>query len=595
VTAPGGRLRREARFLAGLIRTLARVRSISAKSTRLICDDLETAVDRWRDRPAISFEGQTISYGELDALANRFAHWALEEGIGRGQTVAVFLPNRIEYLAAWYGLTKVGVVAALVGSELAGHALVHCLAICGARHCLIDARTADAFADVGGQLDPSIRGWRLDPPPGETAPPGLIEGRAVERPSRAGRSGITADQTALLIFTSGTTGLPKAARITHMRAQLYMRGFAGATGARASDRLYLALPLHHATGGLCAMGAALLNGASVALRRSFSASRFWGEVDAEGATMFVYIGELCRYLANQPAGPQERRHRLRLAFGNGLRPDVWAVLEGRFGVPRVLEFYGSTEGNVSMFNFDGRLGAIGRAPRWLPGVLNAALVRLDVESETPIRGADGLCVRAGDGEVGECLGRIAHDARGAYSGYVDRAATDNKVLRDVFAPGDRWFATGDLMRQDAAGYFYFVDRVGDTFRWKGENVSTGEVAQSLLAAPGVIEANVYGVVVGGLDGRAGMAALVARDGLDLAALAARIDADLPPYARPIFLRLLPRLDTTATFKPRKAELVADGFDPALAKGPLFFRNHAGAFVALTPELHARIISGEERI
>ena len=298
-------------------------------------------------------------------------------------------------------------------------------------------------------------------------------------------------------------GLPKAARNTHVRAQLYMRGFAGSTGARASDRIYVALPLYHATGGLCALGAALLNGGSVFLRRKFSATHFWGEAIDESCTMFVYIGELCRYLVNQPPSENETRHKIRMAFGNGLRPDIWPVMKQRFAIPEILEFYGSTEGNVSMFNFDGREGAIGRVPKSLRKRFNIRLVQFDVESEAAVRGANGLCREAGPGQIGECIGEIGGEARNEYSGYVDKAASEKKVLHDVFEKGDAWFATGDLMKTDADGYFYFVDRIGDTFRWKGENVSTGEVAERLTACPGVKEANiVYGVVVPGAEGRA---------------------------------------------------------------------------------------------
>ena len=380
-----------------------------------------------------------------------------------------------------------------------------------------------------------------------------------------------------------------------MRAQLFMRGFAGATGAKATDRLYLTLPLYHSTGGLCAMGAALLNGGSVALRSGFSASRFWDEVTAEGATLFVYIGELCRYLAAQPPRPLERAHRLRLAFGNGLSPDVWPVFEERFGIPRILEFYGSTEGNVSMFNFDGTPGAIGRAPPYLGDFLNAALARFDVEKGAPVRGADGFCVRAAPGEVGECLGRIAEDARTAYSGYVDKAASESKVLTGAFRRGDRWFRTGDLMTRDKDGCFYFVDRVGDTFRWKGENVSTTEVAQRLAAAPGVTEATVYGVKVGHLDGRAGMAAVVAGPDFDLAAFGRYVAAALAPYAQPLFLRLMANIETTGTFKHRKGDLQADGFDPAKIASGLYFRDKSRGFVPLTPALHAQIVAGEVKL
>ncbi|MGI8840622.1 MAG: long-chain-acyl-CoA synthetase [Caulobacteraceae bacterium] len=590
------RLKREGRYLSGLARTLARVRSIRATSKTLICDDLEGAVDRWRDRPALSFEGAALTYAELDALANRCAHWALVQGIERGEAVALFLPNRLEYLPIWYGLAKVGVATALINNQLAGAALAHCLNVSGAGHCLVDRDTEGALEGARALLDRPMQAWSLSTPTGERRDlAAAIEAMSDARPDRSVRAGMTARDTALYIYTSGTTGLPKAARITHMRAQLFMRGFAGATGAKAADRLYLTLPLYHSTGGLCAMGAALLNGGSVALRRGFSASRFWDEVTAEGATLFAYVGELCRYLAAQAVRPAERAHKLRLAFGNGLGADVWPVFVERFGIPRILEFYGSTEGNVSMFNFDGTPGAIGRVPPYLGGFLNAALARFDVERGAPVRGADGFCVKAAPGEVGECLGRIAEGVRTAYSGYLDLAASRSKVLESVFRPGDRWFRTGDLMTRDRDGCFYFVDRVGDTFRWKGENVSTTEVAQRLATAPGVIDATVYGVKVGRLDGRAGMAAVVAGPDFDLAGFGRHVAATLAPYAQPLFLRLTANIETTGTFKHRKMDLVADGFDPAKVGASLYFREKAGGFVPLTPALHARIETGELRV
>jgi fatty-acyl-CoA synthase len=307
--------------------------------------------------------------------------------------------------------------------------------------------------------------------------------------------------------------------------------------------------------------------------------------------MFVYIGELCRYLVNQEAHPDETRHKIRLAFGNGLRPDLWPVMKSRFRIPAILEFYGSTEGNVSMFNFDGREGAIGRAPRWLRSRFNIRLVQFDVESEQPVRGTSGFCVECGAGQVGECIGKIGRDARAEYSGYVDKAATERKVLRDVFEKGDAWFATGDLMRSDADGYLYFVDRIGDTFRWKGENVSTTEVAERLQAAPGVEEANVYGVAVPGAEGRAGMAALVVGPEFDIKVFGEQIARDLPPYAQPLFVRILPEMETTGTFKQRKMDLVAEGYDPARVKGPLYFNDPKRGYVKLTKTVHDKIAGG----
>ncbi len=589
------RLNREWRFLKGLLRTLGRVRSISAQSANLLCDDLEAAVDKWRSRTAITFEGQSLTYGELDALANRYAHWAQDQAIHRGEVVALFMPNRLEYLAIWYGLSKVGVATALINNQLTGQTLAHCVNISGARHIVVDDDTWPPFEASRKLLNHDLQEWMLGAAhQGQRDLGQAMKGLSSLRPDRSARDGMTARDTALFIFTSGTTGLPKAARITHMRAQLYMRGFAGATDARPDDRIYVPLPLYHATGGLCGVGAALLNGGSVALKRKFSASHFWADIVAEGCTQFVYIGELCRYLTHLPPSPEETQHKLRLAFGNGLRPDVWDQLVDRFHVPQVLEFYGSTEGNVSMFNFDGQRGAIGRAPKYLRGAFNIRLVSFDVEAEAPVRGADGFCVEAPPGETGECLGQIHDDARTAYTGYADKAASEKKVLHDVFAKGDRWFRTGDLMRQDADGYFYFVDRVGDTFRWKGENVSTGEVAERLLGAPGVTEANVYGVKVGDLEGRAGMAGLVTGPGFDVKAFADYVERELPAYEQPLFVRLLPQIETTGTFKYRKVDLVADGFDPAKVTQPLYVKDAKG-YQPITAEVFAEIQSGHMRL
>ncbi|MDB5426648.1 MAG: acyl-CoA synthase, partial [Phenylobacterium sp.] len=365
--------------------------------------------------------------------------------------------------------------------------------------------------------------------------------------------------------------------------------------ARPADRIYVALPLYHATGGLCALGAALLNGGSVVLRRKFSATHFWPEVVQEGCTMFAYIGELCRYLVNQPPVEDETRHKIRLAFGNGLRPDIWPVMKQRFRIPDILEFYGSTEGNVSMFNFDGREGAIGRAPKWLRKKFNVRLVQFDVETEEAIRGPNGLCIECGPGQIGECIGQIGGDARSEYSGYVDKAASEKKVLHDVFEKGDAWFATGDLMKTDADGYFYFVDRIGDTYRWKGENVSTNEVAERLLACPGVQEANVYGVAVQGAEGRAGMAGLVVGADFDIKTFGEGVARELPPYAQPLFVRILPHIETTGTFKARKMDLIADGFDPGKIKGPLFFHDAKRGYVKVTKGVYEKIAASAVKV
>ncbi|MDP1632664.1 MAG: long-chain-acyl-CoA synthetase [Caulobacter sp.] len=593
------RIVRELRYLKGLSRTLRWVKPIAPDSKDLICDDLEASVDRHKDSPAITFEGKTLTYGEMDALANRYAHWAKEQGITRGETVALFMPNRADYLPIWYGLTKVGVATALINNNLTGAALAHCLNLSGALHCLVDAETSPAFEDVRDQLTRHVAQWTLGPVIGDRRDlTTALKSCSTLRPDRlTARGELRGRDTALWIYTSGTTGLPKAARINHMRAQLYMRGFAGSTGAEATDRIYQVLPLYHATGGLCAMGAGLLTGGSIVLRKKFSTTHFWRDVHEEKCTMFVYIGELCRYLINAPPDPLERDHNLRLAFGNGLRAEVWQEMVDRFNIPQVLEFYGATEGNVSMFNFDGHVGAIGRVPKYLKSRINARLVQFDIDKEAPIRDANGFCIECGPGQIGECIGKIdAGDARTNFTGYADKAATEKKVLHDVFTKGDAWFRTGDLMRQDAEGYFYFIDRIGDTFRWKGENVSTGEVSDQVSEAAGVLEANVYGVQVPGQDGRAGMVSLTVDDHFKLADFYRHVEKELPAYAQPLFLRLQRQIETTGTFKYRKVDLVADGFDPGKVRDPLYFRNPVKkAWTKITKPAFAKICEGAFRL
>jgi fatty-acyl-CoA synthase len=582
---PMARLMREIRFCSGLFRTLWRIRKIAPDSTTLVCDDFEGAVDKFADHTALVFEQERFTYAQLDALANRFAAWGAAQNLKAGDTVALLMPNRAEYVPAWVGLAKIGVATALINNNLAGGALAHCLSISNADHVLTDTEGMSAIETIRAGLPRPLTYWSIDSTLN-------LKTFSSERPDKSKRAGIRAKETALYIFTSGTTGMPKAARITHMRAQLYMRAFAGATNASPQDRVYCALPLYHSTGGLCGVGSALLNGGTLVLRRKFSATHFWDDITNYDCTIFVYIGELCRYLVNQAPNPKERTHNLRLAFGNGMRPDVWTEFQQRFGVWNILEFYGSTEGNVSMFNFDGQPGAIGRVPPYLRKQFSVKLVRFDVEKEIPVRGPDGLCIECPTGEVGEAVGLIGADARNNYTGYADKAASERKILHDAFAKGDAWFRTGDLMRQDADGYFYFVDRIGDTFRWKGENVSTTEVAEAISRYPGAAEVNVYGVSVRGVDGRAGMAAITPGEGFDVQGLPGFLEKELPSYARPLFVRIQPAIETTGTFKYRKVDLVSDGFDPGKIEHELYFEDPSTQrYERITPELYAKIQGG----
>jgi fatty-acyl-CoA synthase len=414
----------------------------------------------------------------------------------------------------------------------------------------------------------------------------------------ADRAAPSIDATALYIYTSGTTGLPKAARVSHYRLMQWSHWFAGLMNTGPDDIMYNCLPLYHSIGGVVATCATLVGGGAVVLRPRFSAADFWRDVRDEKCTLFQYIGELCRYLVNAPVHPDEQRHALRLACGNGLRAEVWGPFETRFRIHRILEYYAATEGTFSLYNCEGEPGAIGRIPPYLVQQSSIALLRFDVERGEPRRNAAGYCEPCEADEVGEAVGRIPADPDARVGRFEGYAGDDDgrKVLRDVFAPGDAWYRTGDLMRRDSRGFFYFVDRVGGTFRWKGENVSTAEVAAVLGALPGVLEAVVYGVAIPGTDGRAGMAAISVAADFDLRAFRSEVAARLPSYARPLFLRLLPTLETTATFKPIMGELVRAGFDPAAVSDPVYVDSPAeGTFVRLDGELYAAIVAGAVRL
>jgi fatty-acyl-CoA synthase len=590
-------LTREASYITSLSRTLYRMRRVKPDSPVTITDIVENFGRKTPDALAILFEDRTVTYRALNEHANRYARWAQAQGIGRGDVVALLMENRPEYLFAWLGLVRVGAIAALVNTNLRGSALAHSISIAQARHLVLGAELAESWREAMPLVETAPVVWATGAPVADTGDLDAALAAASPAPlDPAVRDGLTGKDKALYIFTSGTTGLPKAANITHLRMLFMMYGFAGGLGAGARDRMYDVLPLYHSAGGICAVGVAFTTGGSLVIRRKFSAREFWDDCFRYQATFFQYIGELCRYLLNAPPGAHERDHVIRAITGNGLRPEIWPVFQQRFAIPKIIEFYGATEGNVSMLNYDGKIGAVGRIPHYMRGIMTTRIVRFDIEREMPVRGADGLCLECATNEVGEAVGKIVNEPGKTFDGYTHQADTDRKILRDVFEKGDAWFRTGDLMRQDDLGYFYFVDRIGDTFRWKGENVATSEVAEALGVVPGIKEANVYGVAVPGMDGRAGMAALVAAPDFDPATLAEKLANNLAAYARPVFLRLMPEIEITGTFKQRKVDLVKEGFDPAKIADPLYWLDPATSrYEALDAARYADIVSGRVKL
>ncbi len=589
---------RNAIFLRSALRTLKRLKPITPDAALTVPDLIEEWVDKRPDNIAIYYQDREISYRAFDENMNRYARWAQAQGLGRGDVVALMMENRPEYLMAWMGLAKIGVVGALINTHIQSQALAHCLSVTGARYLILGTECLDRFSSARPLMNTPLEVWATGEGEKGADADDLDAALAAQSGApidRSVRAGMTAKETCLYIFTSGTTGLPKAARLSHLRVASMMIGFSAATNAKETDRMYVTLPLYHSSGGVVAIGTTLTAGGAVIIKRRFSVTDFWEDCVRYRATMFQYIGELCRYLLNAPVSPHERRHRIRMCVGNGLRPDIWEEFKARFKLPKILEFYGATEGNVALFNYDGKPGAVGRVPFFMAKRYHYTIVKFDVETESPIRGSDGFCIEAEIDEVGEILGEISEDPRQRFEGYSTRAETEKKILRDVYKKGDAWFRTGDLMKRDADGYYYFIDRIGDTFRWKGENVSTTEVAEVLSVFPGVREVNVYGVKVAKADGRAGMAAIVAEDTLDLAALHAYLEKELPDYARPLFLRLLPQIEVTGTFKHRKVDLVKDGFDPSRTEDAIYFDDpEENAYVRLDSERYEKICAGAYR-
>jgi len=582
------------------VRALEKTAPIAQNPTQTLPVLIDSLGERFGDAPALLSPGKVLTYRALAERSRRYAGWAHRQGLSSGDVVCLMMPNCPEYLAIWLGITRVGVIVALLNTNLSGDSLAHAINVVTPKHVIVDATFVDVVADLKGRVSPSTLIWAH----GENAH-GLprvdreVDGEAVGNGTGTEYRLPTLADRALYIYTSGTTGLPKAVNVSHFRLMQWSHWFAGMMDTRPEDRIYNCLPMYHSVGGVTAIGAALVNGASVEIRERFSASHFWEDVVESRCTIFQYIGELCRYLVNTAPHPAEMQHRLRLACGNGLSADVWDTFQRRFHVPQILEFYAATEANFSLFNCEGKVGAIGKIPSFLRQRLSVALVKFDHDAQAPLRAEDGQCVRCSTNEVGEAISHIVEDTAsggGRFEGYADKAATEKKILRNVFAKGDAWYRSGDLMRKDESGFFYFVDRIGDTFRWKGENVSTVEVAAQVTSFPEVAEAVVYGVTIPGNEGRAGMAAAVVRDNFDLAAFRRHLVDRLPEYARPLFLRIRDGIDATATFKPQKTDLAADSYDTSTTTDAIYFNDPVRqAFVKIDSELLEKIRAGRIRL
>ncbi|SPM35519.1 Acyl-CoA synthetase (AMP-forming)/AMP-acid ligase II, partial [Mycobacterium rhizamassiliense] len=494
---------------------------------------------RFADRVFVKFGDQELTYRDANAAANRYAAVLASRGVGHGDVVAIMLRNSPRTVLAMLAAVKCGAVAGMLNYHQRGDVLAHSLGLLDAKVLVAETDLVSAVTESGA------------PAGTETLTIEDLDRFSVGAPATnpASVATVQARDPAFYIFTSGTTGYPKASVMTHRRWLAALAAFGGlGLRLKSSDTLYSCLPLYHNNALTVAVSSVINSGATLALGKSFSATRFWDEVIANEATAFIYIGEICRYLLNQPAKPTDRKHKVRLIAGNGLRPEIWDEFTKRFGIARVCEFYASSEGNAAFINIFNVPRTTGVSPTPL------AYVQYDPDTGVPLRDDDGRVLRVPAGQPGLLISPV--NRLQPFDGYTDQESSEKKLVRNAFREGDCWFNSGDVMSPQGMGHAAFVDRLGDTFRWKGENVATTQVEAALASDKSVEECTVFGVEVPDTGGRAGMAAVKLREGaeFDGASLARAVYDELPSYALPLFVRVVESLEHTTTFKSRKVEL-----------------------------------------
>ena len=562
----------------------------SAMATKIKPSDFYTLGQRVEDQMAqfaehqfLIYNDRSYTYSEVNEKVNQYASALLARGVGPGDVCAVAVENRPEFFFCWFALAKIGAVTTLVNYHLVGKPLLHVLEATQTKIVLVGEECIQPFLDT-----PQAQQWPqwLIPDVENPASPNdltrfdcdfalQIDSAPTTQPDPQLRADIRAEDDMLYIFTSGTTGLPKAARYSHMRWMTSGDVMEVTLETGTDDVFYCCLPLYHGAAATSVVSTALASGAAVFIRRKFSASRFWTDVREHKVTVFQYVGEICRYLLNRPESIEEKNNSLRCMLGAGLTSDTWQRWIKRFGQLDVYEGWGATEANTATINLDNFIGSCGRIPDW--NKTNLRLLRINQETQTHDRDEHGFYIHCEPGEVGEAVGFIVDSPEigaGRFEGYTSAAATETKILRDVFQKGDAWWSSGDLLRYDANGYCYFVDRMGDTFRWKSENVSTQEVASELGDFAGMEFINIYGVTVPEHEGRAGMAQVVMQPDceFDPQAFYQFVCERLPHYARPVFLRVGYQADMTTTFKHRKIDLQKEGYNPDSFADDLYIKD-----------------------
>ncbi|CAN9277110.1 unnamed protein product [Alternaria alternata] len=547
----------------------------------------------------IIFQGKTWTYAQAYDVVLRYGNWLKSKGVEKDEIVAMDFVNSEVFMWVWFGLWSIGAKPAFINYNLSGKPLVHTIKTSTARLVLVDQESKDKFnqdalkehgftrVQHADKVKYTFEQEQSDVPLSvknqAQTPQAAVEAGAVSEPLTAQRNLeiiFFDDALTSTILTHPPTRLPDSSRSDQKRSSMAMLIYtSGTTGLPkpANDIVYTSMPLYHSSASVLGACAVLRAGSTIALSKKFSHKTFWPEIRSSHATILHYVGETCRYLLSAPPSPLDKQHNIRAAFGNGLRPDVWEPFKQRFGIETIYEFYAATEAPGGLFNRSTNSfssGAIARNGS-LGNLLMSrklTLVRMDPNSDPPEPLRDpvtGLCEISDYNENGELLGKLdAANIKDGFQGYYgNEKATNSKIIRDVKEKGDAYFRSGDLMRWDDEGRFWFVDRIGDTFRWKAENVSTAEVSEAVGKHPAVAEANVYGVSVPGHDGRAGCAAIVFEQGVGevndklLQELAQHVKKELPAFAVPVWIRVTREMQLTGTNKQQKVELQKEGIDP----------------------------------
>ena len=535
---------------------------------------------------AFIFEGVEITWKEADEQTNKYAGFLKSQNINKGDCFAILMDNSPDFLMLLLASFRVGSLAALINTTVSGEGLKHVIGISNVKLITAGASHLEKLSSALGDSD--LKNIPIFGMEDNEKIPDQVED--IKKLSRQFSTFIPYQpimkDVAAYIFTSGTTGLPKAALVDH--AKLVKGSFAGhflCFNFNKNDRLYMTLPLYHSTGLILGWAASLRSGCPNVIKSKFSASDFWNDVKKYNVNKFIYVGELCRYLMNLPPSDGDRDNPITQISGNGLRPDIWESFQKRFNINKIVEIYGATEAVGMTINSFGRSGMIGRKRS------DSTIIHCNKDDGSPILNDEGFCTKVSEGETGLYIQKISSSAK--FQGYLDAQASNKKILQNVFKTGDQYFNTGDLITLHDNNWLSFADRVGDTYRWKSENVSTMEVAAILNNASGVMDCNVYGVQVDSAEGKAGMAAMNVSDEFSFISFIEHVNKNLNTFQKPYFLRLTKEMQTTGTFKHQKEDLKKQGFNPSLIKDKLYFLQKDN-YVEIDQALYNRIHSGDER-